>query len=666
MATAAAGQRVLQLRTKHFACHDLSQDVRAWRIVTDAALEDGRPSILREVVGQPAAGAAALLKSYAAERRLDDARRIARACFTMDAGLYQALLDACADCRDSKAAEEIMAEAVAADFADIPMYNAAVRAHAQADKLQRARAAVRSMQERGLQPNVVTFNELLNAAVKHGAAGVWELMAEMQACGARPNGYTCAILLKAVRQNSRASDVERVLEVVQGLEEPMDEVLLCSTLEACVRAGRSDLLVRQLRGQRGSGVALKGAAAYGHVIRAYGHLGDLDAAWAAWREMQRRHIMPISVTLGCMVEALVSNGDVDAGYKIIHEALDDAQTRPLVNAVIYCSVLKGYSHKKQFHKVWAVHDEMRAQELKFSVVTYNALIDACARGQEMARIQPLLGQLSADGIAPNVITYSTVLKAYCQANRLDSALEVFEEMKKDKSLQPDEVTYNTILDGCARLCLFDRGMGAFRDMEDAGVRPSAFTLSVLVKLASRSKKLHKAFELCAEVSAKYHIRLNVHVYNNLINACTANSDLPRAFEVFRRMLDEKIRPEVRTYNMLLRGCLGAKKAAEASAVLLAAAGLGRSCAMPATEVGDFGDLGPAAALAKGALTSELVMEVLDGIAGACGQTELAMRTFQELRRAPGLRLDSKVARRLASRALPAPAAASAAGRPAAK
>ena len=51
-------------------------------------------------------------------------------------------------------------------------------------------------------------------------------------------------------------------------------------------------------------------------------------------------------------------------------------------------------------------------------------------------------------------------------------------------------------------------------MQEAGVRPSNFTLSVLVKLASRSHRLERALELCEEISRKCRFRLNIHVYNN--------------------------------------------------------------------------------------------------------------------------------------------------------
>merc|ERR1719245_488905 len=117
----------------------------------------------------------------------------------------------------------------------------------------------------------------------------------------------------------------------------MDEVLLGSVCEACLRACRGDLLVQQLRRQRREKfVQVRGAHTFGSIIRAYSYVKDLNGVWETWREMRAQYILPTSITLGCMVEALVINDGPEAGYDMIREMLANAQTRLLVNAVIYC------------------------------------------------------------------------------------------------------------------------------------------------------------------------------------------------------------------------------------------------------------------------------------------------------------------------------------------
>ena len=68
-------------------------------------------------------------------------------------------------------------------------------------------------------------------------------------------------------------------------------------------------------------------------MKAYGHAQDVNGVWRCWREMLSRHIKPTSITAGCMVEAIVNNGDTEGAYEIIHQMRDDDQCLEALNSV---------------------------------------------------------------------------------------------------------------------------------------------------------------------------------------------------------------------------------------------------------------------------------------------------------------------------------------------
>jgi len=350
---------------------------------------------------------------------------------------------------------------------------------------------------------------------------------------------------------------------------------------------------------------------FASIIRAYGCVGDLSGMWSTWQDMRKRNVVPTSIALGCMVEALTTNGEAEASYKLLHEMMSDDECRPLVNAIIYGSVLKGFSHQKQFDRVMVVYQEMLDHKLKFTEITFNTLLDACARSGEMGRVPNLLATMIDQGIQPDIITYGIVVKGYCQENRLDDALAVWDEMLKTTSFKPDEVMYNTIISGCTRqTALYDRGMLLFEEMQQAGIRPTNFTLSVLVKLASRSRKkpLDTAFKICKDVSQMYNFRPNIHVYNNLLHACIRHHDLKRTYDTLEQMVHEHVRPDARTYLLLLPAVIAAGQVTEATGLICAAFGLHGT--HPAFE-------GKPASFAqvKGGLPSSLLVESVEGIGG---------------------------------------------------
>merc|ERR1719215_37182 len=107
--------------------------------------------------------------------------------------------------------------------------------------------------------------------------------------------------------------------------------------------------------------------------------------------------------------------------------------------------------------------------------------------------------MRAKGITPNLITYSTMVKGHCQAGDIEQGFATLEQMKSETWLKPDEIMYNSLLDGCAQNNLVDEGLKLLEEMQAEHVYPSNFTLSVLVKLMSRSRKVDQAFDLVQQL-----------------------------------------------------------------------------------------------------------------------------------------------------------------------
>lgn len=635
----------------------LTVHTRAGRAVAEAALRLDRNDLLARLLQECGdARRVGLLKSFGKEGRLKEAKQVLEVCPTKSIHLHNALLDATVACGDTKFLQTAIHEAESAGVADVVTYNTVIKGHLQQGNIESARQVVQAMRASGLKPTVVTFNELLDAS-----SGVcWALIDEMKCCEIKPNKVTCSILLKSLTHTSPPKDVERTFVLLGEMDDEMDEVLLSSVCEACTRTNRSDILKHYLREQKGpKALQVQGAHTYGSVIRGYGFIRDLQGVWATWRGMKMRNILPTSITLGCMVEALVTNDDIEAAYDLLQELVADERTKGLVNSVIYGSLLKGFCRQKRFERVWNIYEEMSAQKMEFSIVTYNSLIDACARSGQMHRVQPLLEGMASHGLEPNVITYSTVIKGYCSANRLDEAFELMEHMQQNGHLRPDEVTYNTLLDGCARYGLFDRGLAVIKEMSDAGVTPSNFTLSVVVKLATRAKRPTQAFELCDSFCKDFGIRPNVHVYNNLIQAaswCSKGAvalgggshlgrDLQTALQTVERMFREKVRPDARTYTLLVKCCVVAEQPEQALQLLRSASSLKESH----PRLRDFASTAPLRGSAA-ALPEEVLIEVLD-FACSRGHSAAAAMLMQELSRLPGARVSNKLCQRYAAKAM---------------
>merc|ERR1719183_2596502 len=295
------------------------------------------------------------------------------------------------------------------------------------------------------------------------------------------------------------------------------------------------------------------------MIKAYGHARDVKRVWDFWNAMLSHRASPTAVTLGCMVEALVANGCALDAWQLAQKMCNDEQTRPLVNTVIYSSILKGFAHNKETDKVMALYEEMRAHKIKPNTITYNTILNAFAQGGAMNRVPALLDDMksSEPPVEPDIVTYSTIVIGFCNSGNLDRALKVLKEMKTSGRYAPDEVMYNSLLSGCAKEHRPDEALQLISDMKKSGVAPSNYTLSMLVKLMGRCKRLNQAFVMLEDISKEYGLKINIQVYTCLIQGCFNANQAGKAIALHDKIIKEGLLPDAMTYSVLVRGCLQA-------------------------------------------------------------------------------------------------------------
>jgi pentatricopeptide repeat protein len=276
-----------------------------------------------------------------------------------------------------------------------------------------------------------------------------------------------------------------------------------------------------------------------------------------------------------MTEALVRCGETRRAWDLIHKLQATAeqqqhQEAATVNTVIYSTVLKGFAAEKNIDKVFAVHDEMLKHGVPCNTITYNTMLDACAKCCTMSRAEQILRAMRATSVQPDIISYSTIVKGYCLEGDIDKALVVLKEMRADKTTEPDEITYNSFLDGCAKQHRVEEAFAALDEMEAAGVKPSNYTLSILIKLLGRVRRLNLAFTLLEDLSSKHKFRPNVQVYTCLMQACIQNRKLDRALALHDQMVLADCPPDEKLYTGLARGCLQLHAPQKAADVVRAA------------------------------------------------------------------------------------------------
>merc|ERR1719333_1991358 len=522
----------------------------------------------------------AMMRARSKENDLEGAMQVFRKLQSSGVQLtslaYNALLDSCVQCGKVNVALQHFKEMKDLGLVDVVSYNTLLKAYLKQGQIVKARKLLTEMAESNIEANQVTYNEMLNALVAvKDRQEMWALVREMNSMGMRPNSVTCSIILKSLTAHSAPEDVRQAMALIDNLQEDMDEVLFASVIEACVRVGQLDLLSSKLQQYAGlGGLAGLTAPTYGSMIKAYGRARDIERVRELWNEMRLRHVTPTSITLGCMVDALVRNSLPDEAFDLVRGIRDESEYADILNTVIYSTLLKGFAQSRQPGRVQDVFEEMKQMGIACNTVSYNTMLDANAMTGKMDRADELFREMQASGVSPDVITYSTLVKGYCQAGDIDRGYQVLNEMVANGVHEPDEILYNSLLDGCAKQHRVDDALKLLEDMHKHNVRPSNFTLSILVKLLGRSRRLNQAFSMVEETCKRFDLQANVHVYTCLIYACFQNRQMGRALELHDNMINEAgVEPDSRTYAVLTRGCLNAGSLEKAADVVRAAYGL---------------------------------------------------------------------------------------------
>jgi len=500
----------------------------------------------------------AMMWNCSKNKDVDGATSLVQGSSKLPARTWNIALDTCVEGDDYAKAKSLMKRMTTEGVADVVSYNTLVKAHLRCQDFDAAFVTLKEMRkDKQTAPNSITYNEVIGALLRQGQAKqrkVWELLSEMKTENLKPSKQIICLLLRELKYKSNNSEVQRVIQLCDEYSSSeVDESFLCSMLEAGMKVGKTGMVQRKLEMLHGSfPVKISAARSFGTLIKAYGFVKDLSGAWRCWKIMRSQHITPTSITIGCMVEAVSSNGDVDGAHELIQSLLGDDATRSQVNAVVYGSVLKGFNRAGRMDRVWEIYEEMKAYRIEPSLMTFNAIIDGCARNGQMEKVPDIVAQMKSYNLQPNLITQSTMIKGLCACGDMNAAFAIFEDINKGPEAA-DEAAYNTMLEGCLKAALPDQGERLLAKMVLAGISPSSYALTVFVKLLSQAKRLESAFTLSEQASAKFRPRLPNQVQAALLQACVHNRAYEKGAQAYEKFSKQGFVGDMQICQALLRG-----------------------------------------------------------------------------------------------------------------
>lgn len=157
---------------------------------------------------------------------------------------------------------------------------------------------------------------------------------------------------------------------------------------------------------------------------------------------------------------------------------------------------------------------------------------------------------------PNSRVYTTLMKGYMNAGRVEDVVAMLRAMRREgetsPASRPDYVTYTTVISTLVAAGDMERARAVLEEMGQAGVAASRVTYNVLIKGYCQQLQAGKAKELLDVDMAEAGIQPDVVTYNTLIDGCVLTDDSAGAVALFNEMRERGIAPSAVSYTTLMK------------------------------------------------------------------------------------------------------------------
>merc|ERR1719512_342122 len=143
-------------------------------------------------------------------------------------------------------------------------------------------------------------------------------------------------------------------------------------------------------------------------------------------------------------------------------------------------MIRGYAQAKKTYKALELFQELQREGLCATSATggtFNSILDVIVRElADPAALREITDDMHNGSVAPDVATYSILIKANCNAGQLESAVARFRQLRS-RGLAFDEVAFNTLLLACTKAEKVAAAEEILGEMRSIGMAPTHVTIS---------------------------------------------------------------------------------------------------------------------------------------------------------------------------------------------
>lgn len=264
------------------------------------------------------------------------------------------------------------------------MYTVLVYGWCKVGRFDMAERFLRDMIERGIEPNVVTYNVFLDGICRR------------------------ASLHPEDRFERTIRNAEKVFDEMSSRGIEPDVTSFSIVLHVYSRAHKPELSLDKLKQMRERGICPT-VATYTSVVKCLCSCGRLEDAEELLSEMVKTGVSPSAATYNCFFKEYRGRKDWESALKLYREMKEDGLFVP-------------------------------------SVHTYNIMVGMFLQLNRMEIVREIWDDMKESGAGPDLDSYTMLIHGLCEKQKWREACQFFVEMI-EKGLLPQKVTFETLYRG---------------------------------------------------------------------------------------------------------------------------------------------------------------------------------------------------------------------------
>ncbi|KAK9732496.1 hypothetical protein RND81_04G003900 [Saponaria officinalis] len=333
----------------------------------------------------------------------------------------------------------------------VQVYNAMMGVYARNGRFSKVQEMLDLMRERGCEPDLVSFNTIINARLKAAPLEInlaIDLLNEVRKSGLRPDTITYNTLISAC---SRESNLQEAIKVYSDME-----------AHHC----QPDLWT------------------YNAMISVFARCGLPTKAEKILKELETKGFFPDAVTYNSLLYAFAREGSAVKVGEICEEMVKKGFAK---DEMTYNTILHMYGKHGQLDFALDLYRNMKSSGLVPDAVTYTCLIDSLGKASRMTEAANVMSEMLDIGVKPTLRTFSALICGYGKAGNRVEAEETFNCMLRS-GIKPDKLAYSVMLDILLRSNETRKTMSLYRDMVHDNFMPDSSQYLSLIRLLKNENK----------------------------------------------------------------------------------------------------------------------------------------------------------------------------------